>query len=309
MTEEERDIGTKIAGWLGLSRPPFHTVGILPFLLGTFLAWRLDHAFALPVFALGISGIVLVMLSTYHAGEYFDYAEDELSKRLFRSRFSGGSGVIPDRILPRSVPLWTSIIAIALAGIVGLILQFGLKTGPLTLLLGSLGALPGFFYSTRPIRLVNRGVGELFIGFCYGWLPVASAYYIQRGTIPPVIHWMALPIGLSIFNVILLNEFHDYTADLAFGKTNLLVRLGKSKGMAVYVIAAILSWPCMVSSIGAGVPRKALFIYLPVMLLSAGISLMMAGKKYENPVALEILCGLNVAVNLGTTTAYILAFL
>jgi len=46
-----------------------------------------------------------------------------------------------------------------------------------------------------------------------------------------------------------------------------------------------------------------------VMALSAGISLMMARGKYENPLLLELLCGLNIAVNLGTTVAYMLAFL
>jgi hypothetical protein len=65
----------------------------------------------------------------------------------------------------------------------------------------------------------------------------------------------------------------------------------------------------MYSSLNAGIPRKALYIYLPVMVLSAAISLMMAGKRYENPLILEILCGLNMAVHLGTTAAYFLAFL
>jgi hypothetical protein len=45
------------------------------------------------------------------------------------------------------------------------------------------------------------------------------------------------------------------------------------------------------------------------MALSAVISLMMAGKRYENPFVLEILCGLNIAVHLGTAAAYFLAFL
>ena len=309
MPNKESDIRTKIAAWIGLSRPPFHTVGILPFLLGTFLAWRLDHVFSIPVFTLGLSGVLLVMLSTYHAGEYFDHEEDGLSKRLFHSRFSGGSGVIPEGALPRSVPLWTSLIAIALAGVIGLILQFALKTGPMTLLLGCIGALPGFFYSARPIRLVEKGYGEFFIGFCYGWLPVASAFYIQSGHITPAVHWIALPIGLSIFNVILINEFHDHPADLAVGKANLVVRLGKKKGMILYIAVAILSWFSMHASLGAGIPRKALYLYLPVMFLSAGISLMMARGKYENPFVLEILCGLTIAVNLATTAAYILAFL
>ena len=91
--------------------------------------------------------------------------------------------------------------------------------------------------------MVKRGVGEIFIGFCYGWLPVASAYYIQTATIAPIIHWMWLPIGLSIFNVILLNEFPDYEADKAAGKKNLLYRIGKQKGMFVYVIFNLLDVP------------------------------------------------------------------
>lgn len=309
MAEKERDIRTNIAGWIGLSRPPFHTVGILPFLLGTVLAWRMDRIFNVGTFALGVAGVALVMLSTYHAGEYLSDGEDQRSKRLFRRRFVGGAGVIPDRMLPRPAALWTGLVAITLAVSIGLFLQFGLRTGPLTLLLGCIGALPGVLYSTRLIRLAEEGWGELFIGFCYSWLPIAAAFYLQRGYIAPCIHWMALPIGLSVFNVILLNEFLDPPAGTPVGRTNLLSRLGKAKGMALYVLVSILSWSGMYSSLSAGIPRKAFYLYLPVMALSAWISLMMARKKYEHSLFMELLCGLNIAVNLGTTVAYMLAFL
>jgi 1,4-dihydroxy-2-naphthoate polyprenyltransferase len=301
MAGRKADIKAKIAGWFGLSHPPFQTVGLLPFLLGTVLAWRLNHSFHLSVFILAILGVVLVILATHHAGEYFDDREDERSRGLIRTRFTGGSGA-------PSVPFWTSVITIVLAAVIGLILQFGLKTGPLTLLLGAIGALPGFFYAMRPLRLDEKGLGEFCIGFCYGWLPAASAFYIQTGTIAPCIHWMALPIGLSIFNVILLNEFSDRPADAAVAKTNLLIRLGKDRGMILYVLVSILSWVSMCFSLGAGIPRKALYLYLPVMAMSAAVSFMMARRKYEIPLLFEILCGLNIAVNLGTTLAYLLAF-
>jgi len=307
--DDETDIMTRIEGWLGLSRPPFHTLGILPFCLGTFLAWRLDHVFHIPAFVLGFMGIVMVMLSTYHAGEYLTRVEDERSKHLFRNPLSGGSGTLPDLIFRRPGPLRTGFIAITLALLIGVILQFGLKTGPFTLLLGCLGALPGFFYSTWPIRPADKGYGETLIAFFYSWLPIAAAFYIQRGYIAPCIHWMALPIGLSIFNVVLLNEFPEHTSNPAVGRMNLLRRLGRAKGVALYCLTSILSWFSMYSSLNTGIPRKALYIYLPVMAMSAGISLMMAGKRYENPLVLEILCGLNIAVHLGTMAAYFLAFL
>ncbi len=309
MAVRDRDIGTKFAGWLGLLHPPFHTVGIFPFILGTVLAWRLDSGFNLTSLILSTLGVALVMLATYHAEEYFSYEDDQRSRSLFRHRLAGGGRTILAETHPRSLALLVSLIAISLAAVIGLILQFGLHAGPLTLLLGCLGALPGFFYSTRLIRLFETGFGELFTGFCYGWLPLAAAFYIQRGYIAPCIHWMALPIGLSIFNVILLNEFPDYPANAAAGKTNLLVRLGKTKGMSIFILCSILSWFCMYFSVGTVIPRKALYLYLPVMALSAVISLMMARGKYENPLLLELLCGLSIAVNLGTTVAYMLAFL
>ncbi|MCK7467412.1 MAG: prenyltransferase [Desulfosudis oleivorans] len=93
-----------------------------------------------------------------------------------------------------------------IAAAIGCILQFVYQTGPYTLLLGLLGAFSGFFYSTPPIRLVKRGIGEIFIGFCYGWLPVASAYYIQTGTIHPdhPLDWRypsALPFLMSFYSM------------------------------------------------------------------------------------------------------------
>ena len=297
----------KIAGWVTLSRPSFHTVGILPFILGTVLAYRIDSVFSMEVFILGVSAVILIMLSTYHLGEYFDYREDEISQRLYRSRFAGGSGVIPAGNIPRSVALRTGIAAFILAGIIGIILQFVLKTGPYTLLLGCLGAFPGFFYSTRPVRLVQRGIGEIIIGFCYGWLPIASAYYIQTASIHPTIHWLSIPVALTIFNVILLNEYPDYESDKATGKKNLLYRIGKKNGEFLYVAASLLASMAMLTAPLRGIPFNIIYFYAPVLIISLYVVLKMLRGQYENKIILEKLCALNIAVNLGTSMACILA--
>ena len=299
---------TSIAEWVALSRPPFHTVGILPFFLGTLLAWRLDHLFALDIFLLGLLAVILIMLATYHSGEYFDQKEDSISKTIFPNRFAGGSGVMPAGRMPEKVPLWTSFLAIFGAGVIGLVLQFFYKTGPYTLLLGIFGALSGFFYSTRPVRLVETGWGECFIGFCYGWLPVAAAFYIQTAYLHPLIHWLAVPIALSIFNVILINEFPDYVADRQTGKRNLLVRTGKPRCKIIYIIFSIVSWIAMFLSIRAGISAKALYLYAPVMLISFAVIGMLAANKDRSPKILEAMCGLTIVVNLGTTASYLLAF-
>jgi 1,4-dihydroxy-2-naphthoate octaprenyltransferase len=301
-------VDSKLSAWLALSRPPFHSVGVLPFVLGGLLVWRQEGVFHWDIFVWGAVGVVLVMLATYYAGEYWDYAEDSISGRLGPSRFAGGSQVLTRGRLPRRAPFWASLISLLLAGGVGLVLRLAYRTGPWTIPLGIVGMLGGFFYSTRPLRWVSRGWGELWIAFCYGWLPVAVGYYLHVGGIAPLVHWLAPAVGLTIFNVILLNEFPDYLADLEAGKTNLVVRMGPQRASRLYAAASLASWVVMLVSLGHGVPLRALWLYAPIMMLSLCLVVLIMRGHWQDRATLEKLCAGSMAVNLGTTMSYILAF-
>lgn len=301
---------TKIQAWFALSRPPFHAVGILPFVLGTVLACYLQRSFHLAIFLLGTAGVIFIMLATYYSGEYWDYLEDTLAQRRGPSRFAGGSGVVPRGIIARPAARVASVVCVFLALVTGSVLQFGFRTGAWTLPLGLVGLAAGFFYSARPIRWVSTGLGEIWIGFCYGWLPVAVGCYLQTGSIPTVIHWLSVPIGLTIFNVILLNELPDHEADQAAAKKNIMVRWGRRRGSYLYAAVSALAWIFFWVSLRHGVPQRALWFYLPVWLLSlvlVAFVLVLRGRVQHRP-GLEALCGANILVNLGTTAAYIFAF-
>jgi len=304
---------SKVSAWLALSRLPFHTVGVLPFVLGAMVAWRQSGAFQWEIAAWGTLGVVLVMLATYYAGEYWDYGEDSVGWLMSRasgetpSRFAGGSRVLQRKLLPRRTALWASLISVLLALVVGGILQFGYRTGPWTLAFGLVGLVGGFFYSTWPVRWVRTGFGELWIAFCYGWLPVATGCYLQLGAVPSVVHWMAIPIGLTIFNVILLNEFPDHESDAATGKTNLTVRLGRERAARLYVVAGVASWGALFLSSVQGVPARVLCYYGPVLALSAVLVSLVWRGDWREKRRLEGLCAANLIVNLGTTLAYMLA--
>ncbi|MFH1928872.1 MAG: prenyltransferase, partial [Chloroflexota bacterium] len=280
-------MGEKMRAWLALSRLPFHSVGVLPFALGGVLAWQQEGAFRWDVCVWGTLGVVLVMLATYYAGEYWDYEEDALSARWGPSRFAGGSRVLQRGFLPRHAALRASLISLLLALAVGLVLQLGYRTGPWTLPLGALGLLGGFFYSTRPLRWVSTGWGELWIAFCYGWLPVAVGYYLQAGRIAPLVHWLAIPIGLTIFNVILLNEFPDYPADTVTGKANLTVRLGRDRASFLYGLISLGSWAAMLLSLSHGVPTRALWFYLPILTLSLILVVLVVRGRWRDSATLE----------------------
>jgi 1,4-dihydroxy-2-naphthoate octaprenyltransferase len=298
-----------LRAWLVLSRPPFHTVGVLPFILGGVLAWREAGVLRMDILIWGTLGVVCIMLATYYAGEYWDYAEDALSGQMGGSRFAGGSQVLQRGLLPRRAPFYASLLSLGLALGVGLVLQLGYRTGPWTLPLGLIGLLGGFFYSTRPLRWVGRGWGELWIAFCYGWLPVAVGYYVQAGHVWPLIHWIGVPIGLSIFNVILLNEFPDYLADRQAGKRNLAVRLGRERASSLYALTSAASWVALGLSVLQGVPVRVIYLYLPVLALSLVLVTQLLRGRWRDRAMLEMMCGANLLVNLGTTASYIVGFM
>ena len=290
-----------------MSRPPFHIVGVLPFVLGTVYAYRSAGVFDLPVFILSVLAVICIMLATYYNGEYYDIKEDRLSGKMGKNAFSGGSQVIAQNILPRRYAKTGAYISLGIAVAAGLVLQFYFRTGIWTIPLGALGIFFGFFYSKPPFRWVNRGIGEILIAFCYGWLPIAAAYYLQASGFDIYILWMSIPVGLTIFNVILLNEFPDYGADSTAGnKRNIVVRLGREKSIIIYVAAQALTWIMFAVSMNIRYSMAASITAVPFLLISVLLMILALLKKYKVPRILEVMCGLGILLNIGVSLSYLL---
>ncbi len=299
----------KFLGWFKAARPPFHSVGVMPLIAGSVLAAEITNMFNWPVFIWSVIAVILVMLSTYLNGEYHDILEDEISGKTGKSAFAGGSQSMFDGSVKHVSVKIAGYAAIILAMLIGLLLQFYYKTGIWTIPLGALGVFMGFFYSKPPLRLVNSGVGEIMIGFCYGWLPVAVGFYVQTGYIHDIVHWISIPIACTIFNVILINEFPDYTGDIAARKKNLTVRFGKDKAAIIYILATFLSWIFFFISTKSAARLDSLLYYIPVFLIGIILNFLVITKKYRDKKKLEIICGLTIVTNLGTSLIYILLIL
>jgi len=260
--------------------------------MGTAVNW--------PVFTLGLVAVTLIMLATYYGGEAHDVVEDRITWSDGGNRFSGGSGVVvKGRITPNQAKR-LSLIALLTAGLVGTLIKFGYKTGPWTLPLGVTGALAGYYYSKPPFRWVKRGVGELLVGFCYGWLSLATAFYLQTGSFHYLIHWLSLPIGCTVFNVILLNEFPDYWGDCLSGKRHLVVRLGREFSSHIYGGVTLLAWIFLVMGVSAGVPIHLLVLATPLYLMGVKNYIDLRNGVFRDKETLEKLCQRNLCIHLGS---------
>lgn len=306
---QDVSFGTRAKGWAAAARIPFLSVGILPYLLGAQMAKRAGVPMNGTVFWLGLVAVVLIMLATYFNGESADVAEDTVSTDLGRNPFAGGGGSVTDGLLPREYPRYGGYVVTALAIVIGLALAFVFHTGAWTLPLGIFGLASGYFYSLPPFRWVERGIGELLIGICYGWLPVAVGYYLQAHELPIVLLWASLPVAFTIFNVIYVNEYPDYEGDKAAGKRNLLQRIGRVPGVWIYVAAVAATWASFAWARAQGVPQVAWPWYAAGAAVSLVPVAMMAAGLWKTRKLLTPVCALTVVTNWATTGLLIAAYL
>jgi 1,4-dihydroxy-2-naphthoate octaprenyltransferase len=238
------------------------------------------------------------MWMAYYLGEWNDLVGDQLNQSF--NRFSGGSRVLVKGFLPTWVPLLLGYGCLFGAMILGLYIYLEYRTGSWTLLLGGIGIFSGFFYSAKPFRWSYQGVGEVLIGFCYGWLPIATGFYLFAGFFSHQILLLSIPVGLSIFNVILINEFPDEEADRAVGKKNLVVRFGKERIGDLYISLSILIGLSLIKVLKIfGQTPMWLFVLSGIPLLFILWNLIQIWRgDYRDSRKLELLCRNTIFINL-----------
>ncbi|MCX5998611.1 MAG: prenyltransferase, partial [Chloroflexi bacterium] len=134
------------------------------------------------------------------------------------------------------------------------------------------------------------------------------SYYLQTGTFAAIPTLAAVPIGISIFLVILINEFPDYVSDRASHKNNMVVRLGPDRAAVLYGVMAVLCALSIPLGLLGGMPRlMAPLSVIPLALVIRSL-LWLAKGGYKEPQTLEKLCAATLVLNLGTTALYIVAF-
>jgi len=296
--------GLSLRSFLVLSRLPFLSPGVAAIVTGILLAAAVEGIVEGGLVWMSIAGIVLIMLATYYFNEYYDFEGDMVNKRFIK--FSGGSRAIPDLNVPRKVARaagWGAVGALVIISLLYMLFYF--HEFPFLLPLALFGAFCGIFYSHPPFRWAYRGFGEVLIGICYGVLAVVSGYYLTSGLLSADMVVVAIPASLTIFGVIVANEFPDYEADRAVNKRNLVVRLGVRRGSYVYMAAMLLAYPAMLASILVGVPWTIAIGGLPVLAASASAVALVLRGGLESPSAQTKISALTLIANLLSSLMFV----
>jgi 1,4-dihydroxy-2-naphthoate octaprenyltransferase len=291
-------------GILVLSRIPFLSPGLASLVTGLSIAIAEGYDPSWGLIWLSVGGIILIMLATYYFNEYFDYEGDIINKTYIM--FSGGSRALPDNMVPRPVARIAGYSSIAVLFVIAVVyMLFYFEDYPLLLPLALFGAFCGFFYSHPPFQWAYQGIGEIVIGGCYGVLAVVSGFYLASGVLNLSMLLVGLPASLSIFLVIVANEFPDYEADKAVSKRNLIVRLGPARGSVMYAVVMLLVYPAMLATIAVDISPWIAIAGLPVLALTIAATAMTLKGGYSQPSAQMKISGITLLTNLLSSLMFI----
>jgi 1,4-dihydroxy-2-naphthoate octaprenyltransferase len=227
-------------------RAPFLAGSIVPVIIAAAYAF-VEKQFIFFPFLVSVLGVGALHLGANLINDYYDArGSDPINIRL--TPFSGGSRVIQNKEIAPGVILFMALLFFALGLGCGIWLaRFG---RPLVLVIGSLGLVAGWSYSSPPLQLMARGLGEMAIFFAFGPLITLGVYYAMSGHLSWQAFAIGFPHGFLITEVIWINQFPDYQADKEAGKKNLVVRLGLDYSRYLYCLMMLLSFVAVILLVG-----------------------------------------------------------
>ena len=232
--------------WLLETRPQFLILSVVLAFLGTAIAWY-DGFFHFRHALLAGLGLLLAHISVNTLNDYFDF-KSKIDLATQRTPFSGGSGFLPAGLLsPRQV-LWLGTITFLLAMAIGI--YFLMVKGLLLLPLLLVAAICVLLYT--PL-ILKTPAPEWAAGLGLGFLPILGIYFAQSGAYTWHAVIAAVPSGILVYNLLLLNEFPDVEADKVGKRKTLPIIKGLSTASRVYAIMTVLVYVWIIGWVIAGI--------------------------------------------------------
>jgi 1,4-dihydroxy-2-naphthoate octaprenyltransferase len=213
----------------------------------------IDFGYAL----LTLFGILCLHISVDLLNDYSDFKRG-IDTNTKRTKYSGGTGVIPENLIDSRLIYCAGIIFLIMGGLTGF--YFVTTKGIVILILLTFAIISIYFYSTN---IVNSGLGELFVAI-KGCMIVLGSYYIQSDTIDLTSVYVGVIIGLLSALVLLVTSFPDYEADRKSGRRTLIIVIGKENSVKLFIM--IIGITC--AMIIGGSIFKVLPIFSTIALLS-----------------------------------------
>ena len=184
----------------------FLFASIIAVINGLAISFWKNGSFDINYALLTCGGVICLHASVDLLNDYWDYKRG-IDKVTKRTKFSGGTGVLPENLLKPKTVYCAGIFFLLLGSLIGI--YFVLIRGITIAIILLFAIFAIYFYSTK---IVNLGLGELFVAIKSSMI-VIGTFYVQTGFIDVVALYIGIIIGTLSASVLFVNSFPDYYAE------------------------------------------------------------------------------------------------
>lgn len=276
-----------IRTWLRAIRVRYLLASVIAVSNGIALAFWKNKQIDLSDAILTFVGVICLHASIDLLNDYWDYKRG-IDTATRRTKFSGGTGVLPEKLLKPGNVYFVGLIFLLIGTLIGM--YFVVIRGIVIALLLGFAILAVYFYSTS---IVNLGLGEAFVAI-KGTLIVVGSYYVQTSSIGVGVVFVGIIMGILSASVLFVNCFADYQADRSRGRRTLVILLGRQRAVKIFPWIILCTYVLIIAGIFLG--------YLKIYSLASFLSVPFAvtaikriSKSYQDVEKLVPVMGETVA--------------
>jgi 1,4-dihydroxy-2-naphthoate octaprenyltransferase len=263
-----------LSSWLRAIRIRFLLASVIAVSNGLAIAYwksgQIDPLYA----GLTFLGVGFLHASVDLLNDYWDHKRG-IDSATTRTKFSGGTGVLPENILTPKAVYTAGVIFLVLGASIGA--YFVAVRGITIAVILGFAVIAIYFYSTS---IVNAGLGELFVAI-KGAMIVLGTFYVQTGVIDSAALYVGAIVGILSATVLFVNSFPDYEADRSKGRRTLVILAGKKTASLAFPLFIVAAYAMIAAGILLGFTKVyslAAFASLPFAIKS----IMSLRKNYES---------------------------
>ncbi len=231
MPVEGRRKLSQFEAWILAIRPKTLSAAASPVVMGSALAFVDGQFDFLPALGALLGSLLLQIISNV-ANDLYDFKRGaDAGERLGPTRVTQAGLLTPEQVQRGLIAL------IGLTVIIGIYLV--LHAGWPILVVGLAAIFSAIAYTGGPYPLAYHGLGDIFVFLFFGLAATVGTYYVQVGSVQPLVWWMACAMGLLIVAILVVNNLRDIEGDRLAGKRTLAVRLGARGTRLEYVLCII----------------------------------------------------------------------
>ncbi len=290
-----------LSSWLRVIRVKFLLASVIAVCLGLAINWWQHQTIDIVYGILTFVGVMALHASVDLLNDYWDFKRN-IDTKTQRTKFSGGTGVLPEGLLKPNDVYKAGIIFLIIGSAVGGYFIF--EKGITIAIILAFAIISIYFYSTR---IVDSGLGEIFVAI-KGAMIVLGTFFVQTAhiTAEPILGGIVVGVLSSL--VLFVNSFPDFDADKAGGRKTLVIMLGKKKASNAVWVFPIIAYGVIILGTAAHVfPILSLITLLTIpLLMKSGLSLK---QNFDDPDKIVPTMGLFVSYSRITGLLLILSFL